>query len=41
MQKGREMEEDKKLIAKAKAISTIASSTLGLKTLDTQISDHG
>ncbi len=34
------MEEDKKLIAKAKAISTVALRTLGLKTLDTQNSDR-
>ena len=34
------MEQDKKLVAKAKAISTVALSTLGLKTLDTQNSDQ-
>ncbi len=34
------MDEDKKLIEKAKAISKIALCTLGLKTLDTQNSDR-
>lgn len=40
MLKELEMEQDKKLVAKAKAISTVALSTLGLKTLDAQNSDQ-